>query len=188
MPLIVNTCRHYLPRGVGISMPPLLHRLRNVYTPVNNGNCSSVSECGCSITALPSPADPSPALRSPLAPALCSAGSLTFCQPEDNAGLLTSRKNRERSFPPRAEAEHSPSCSRCCLIWGPRSCCVLGLALKLCDSCLQQAPFFTPLSFLGDLRHLPGLLNFLLHEAPASPVQKRERLFSLKCLNSWDTF
>lgn len=29
-----------------------LHWLRNVYPPVNNGNCSSVSECGCSITAL----------------------------------------------------------------------------------------------------------------------------------------
>lgn len=65
---------------------------------------------------------------------------------------------------------------------------VLGLTLKLCDGCLQQARFFTPLSFLGDLRHFPGLFNFLLHEAPACPVQKRERPFSFKCLNSRDTF
>lgn len=119
---------------------------------------------------------------------LCARpGSLTFCQPEDNAGLLTGGENRERSFPRRAEAEHSPSCCRCCLIWGPRSCSVLsvmGLALKLCDRCLQQAQFFTPLSFLGAVRHFQGLFNFLPHEAP---VQKREMPFSLKCLNSRDT-
>lgn len=106
----------------------------------------------------PSPAaDPSPALCSPLAPALRSAASLTFCQPEDNAELLTSRENREKSFPSRAEAEHSPSCCRCCLIWGPRSCSVLagmGPTLKLCDVLLACSKpifsrFFPSWEFLG---------------------------------------
>lgn len=115
-------------------------------------------------------------------------GSSTLCQPEDNAGRLASGETRERSFPPRAEAERSPSCGRHRVIWGHRSCVALlpvtGVTLKLRDSRLQRAHIthlFPSSELLGPLYFPP------LGRSSVSP-SKREMPFSLKCLNPRDTF
>lgn len=114
--------------------------------------------------------------------------SSTLCQPEDNAGRLASGETRERSFPPRAEAERSPSCGRHRVIWGHTSCVALlpvtGVTLKPRDSRLQQAH----ITHLLPSSELLGPLYFPpLGRSSVSP-SKREMPFSLKCLNPRDTF